>query len=519
MLEAAFFKNRHVKTKRRLDAPANDVALERVQLVDVVAGQLNEWNALGYLDHIRPRERAEPLEAKVMARRIGAGVRPAQATGVGERMLDRADAPAFLIEHLVVNDAADRQLRIFVDRIILQVFVAAVAVDEMFPIRIFFSDATAKRNRHRGGLDIEYLVVLYDLNRLGDVDVAEAGLNRLEEHSQVQLAEKILALLQVGAVAEAQRKRLEPAKVAAQFAHHSVRRQEHRAAVYPAGETAADRLGFWDALEPFANFIFQRGDVVVANRAEVGGVVVAARIEKAFVRRVGVRAAYELDGHQIMRWNHARVVRMKLIAKSLFLEPLVNSIDAMSDDERRPLDLLCQKVAQRSVERAGQLDRLAVLGDKREGAVEVADGFRRAGEHALARLGAGEIVQLGLVGIGQVNDAFDVLVHDRRLFTSNPKRQPNALGLVGVIVAFAVFVGVGVFRLRFGVNFGDLGFFLKQIDDLGVHDFLLNLVDGTVVLELLCQFLGLDLLLCRHGGDLPAEFLVGDFDAFLFGNF
>ena len=402
-------------------------------------------------------------------------------------MLDRADAPAFLIEHLVVDDAADRQFRIFVNRIILQVFVAAVAVDEIFPIRIFFADAATKRNRHRGGLDVEYLVVLDDLNRLSDVDVAEAGLNRLEEHSQVQLAEKILALLQVGAVTEAQRKRLEPAKVAAQFAHHSVRCQEHRAAVDPTGETAADRLGFRDALEPFTNFIFQRGDVVVANQAEVGGVVVAARIEKAFVRRVGVWAAYELDGHQIMRWNHARVVRMKLIAKSLFLEPLANIIDAMSDDERGPLDLLCQKIAQRSVERAGQLDRLTILGDKREGAIEVADGFWRAGEHALARLGAGEIMQLGLVGIGQVNDAFDVLVHDRRLFTSHPKRQPNARGLVGVIVAFAVFVRGVVFRLWFGVDFGDLRFFLKQINNLSIQDFLLNLVDSAVVLELLCR--------------------------------
>ena len=56
-------------------------------------------------------------------------------------MLDCADAPAFLIEHLVVDDAADRQLRIFVNWIILQAFVAAVAVDEIFPIRIFFADA------------------------------------------------------------------------------------------------------------------------------------------------------------------------------------------------------------------------------------------------------------------------------------------------------------------------------------------------------------------------------------------
>ena len=363
-----------------------------------------------------------------MARRVSTGVRPAQAAGVGQRMLDRADAPTLLVEHLVVDDAANRQLWIFLDRIILQVFVAAVAVDEMFPVRIFFADATAQRDRHRGGLNIEYFVILDNLNRLGDVDVAEAGLDRLEEHSHVQLAEKIVALLQVGAVAEAQRERLEPAKVAAQFAHHSVRRQEHRAAVDAAGETAAYGLGFRDALEPFANFIFQRGDVVVADQVEISGILVANRIKKSLVSRVGVGAADELDRDEIMRRNHARVVRMKLISETLFLEPLSNGIDAMSDDERRPLDLLGQKVAQRPVERTGQLDRLAVLGDERERAVEVADGFRRAVEHALARLPGGEVEQLGFVGVGQVNDAFDVLVHGGQLFTSNPKRQPKRGG-------------------------------------------------------------------------------------------
>ena len=83
----------------------------------------------------------------------------------------------------------------------------------------------------------------------------------------------------------------------------------------------------------------------------------------------------------------------------------------------------------------------------------------------------------------------------------------------------AVLVGMAVFLLRLGIDLRHFGFFLKQIDDLGVHDFLLNLVNGAVVLELLGQFLRLDLLLCRHGGDLPAKFLIGDLDAFLFGYF
>ena len=110
-------------------------------------------------------------------------------------MLERADAPAFLIEHLVVDDAANGQLWIFLDGIILQVFVAAVAVEEVFPVGIFFADASAESDGHRGRLDVEYLVILNNLNCLGDIDFLEAGLDWLEEHSHVQLAEKLPALL------------------------------------------------------------------------------------------------------------------------------------------------------------------------------------------------------------------------------------------------------------------------------------------------------------------------------------
>ena len=256
------------------------------------------------------------------------------------------------------------------------------------------------------------------MNRLRDVDLIEAGLDRLKEQFHVQLAEKVLALLQVGAVAKTQRERLEPAKIAVQFAHHCVRCKKNRAAVDAAGEAAANRLRFRDALEPLAHFVFQRGDVVVADRVEVGWVVVAPRVEKALVCRVGIGAADELNRHQVMCRNHACVVRMKLVAKTLFFKPLANGVDAMSDDERRTLDLLGQEIAQWPVERAGQLDRLATLGNERERAVEVTDGFRRVGKHALARLVGGEVEQLGLIGISQVNDPFDVLMHVRIIYST-----------------------------------------------------------------------------------------------------
>ena len=126
----------------------------------------------------------------------------------------------------------------------------------MFPVRIFFADAPAERDRHRSGLDVENLVVLDDLNRLCHVDVLEACVDWLEKHFHVQLTEEVLALLKVRSIAEGKCERLESAKVAAEFAHHRVGCEKHSAAVDTPGKTAADRLVFRDALNPFANLRF-----------------------------------------------------------------------------------------------------------------------------------------------------------------------------------------------------------------------------------------------------------------------
>src|SRR5436305_1918237 len=49
---------------------------------------------------------------------------------IRERVLDRIHAPALLIEHAVVHYAAYRQLAVSLDRVILEVLVAAVAIDQ-----------------------------------------------------------------------------------------------------------------------------------------------------------------------------------------------------------------------------------------------------------------------------------------------------------------------------------------------------------------------------------------------------
>ncbi len=63
-------------------------------------------------------------------------------------MFDAPDAPAVLIKHEVVQHAANREFRIFLDGIILQVLVAAVAVHEIFPFWMARADTSTKSQAH-----------------------------------------------------------------------------------------------------------------------------------------------------------------------------------------------------------------------------------------------------------------------------------------------------------------------------------------------------------------------------------
>src|ERR1700737_4989566 len=112
MLEASLGKDRHLHSGHRGDPPRNDLALELIESADIVPCQVDEWNCLGYGYHIRAGVGAEAPETVVMGRSISARVGTTQSSAVGERMLDLTDAPAFLVEHLIMNHAANGELRI-----------------------------------------------------------------------------------------------------------------------------------------------------------------------------------------------------------------------------------------------------------------------------------------------------------------------------------------------------------------------------------------------------------------------
>src|ERR1700722_15241634 len=119
-------------------------------------------------------------------------------------MLYFAHAPTFLIEHLVVHDAADSEFRIFLDGIILQVFISSVAVEEITPVRIAFADAAAQRQCHSSGLDIERFVVFDDTNRFSGVQRRGINVDGLEKQSETERFEECSTLLKIGATAKIQ---------------------------------------------------------------------------------------------------------------------------------------------------------------------------------------------------------------------------------------------------------------------------------------------------------------------------
>src|SRR4029453_17653566 len=112
-------------------------------------------------------------------------------------MFERPDAPPLLIEEGVLDDAANGHLGILLDRIVLEVLVAAVAVEQMAPVRVALADPAQQGQRRRGALDVERLVVLDDADRLERIDPVLRNLDRLEKEPQVERVEELPRLFEV----------------------------------------------------------------------------------------------------------------------------------------------------------------------------------------------------------------------------------------------------------------------------------------------------------------------------------
>src|SRR5690606_2564092 len=166
-------------------------------------------NTFGDLDDVGPGKRAERLEAESPGRAVAAHAPAAQPAAVGQRMFDSSDTPALLVEHAVVDDAADRQFGILLDGVVLEILVAPVAIDQVPPVGIPLANTATERDCHSGALDVERLVVFDGLQGVDGIERAGIRLDLLEEEREVECLEKGSRLRGIGTVSEVEREGLE----------------------------------------------------------------------------------------------------------------------------------------------------------------------------------------------------------------------------------------------------------------------------------------------------------------------
>ncbi len=158
-------------------------------------------------------------------------------------MLDRVDAPAFLVEERVLEHARDREVGVL-DRIALQVLVAAVAVEEVAQVGMPLAQRVQEEQRSRRALDVERVVVLDRADRRGEIEVGRRRDDALPLTAQAESGDRALRLRRVGAAAEIERVGEEARRVAAEILERAASEQEDRRAVDAAGEREGDaRIG------------------------------------------------------------------------------------------------------------------------------------------------------------------------------------------------------------------------------------------------------------------------------------
>src|SRR2546423_3806444 len=112
-------------------------------------------------------------------------------------MFDSANPPPFLIKHQIPHHTADRQLRIFLDGIILKILIAAIAIDQISPVGITRANSAAESETHRGALDIQWLVIFEHSERFRDINRSKISLDGLVKHGQPERLQKSTCLPQI----------------------------------------------------------------------------------------------------------------------------------------------------------------------------------------------------------------------------------------------------------------------------------------------------------------------------------
>ena len=238
---------------------------------------------------------------------------------------------------------------------------------------------------------------------------AGAGRDRFKKKREAEAIEESSGLVEVGTASEVEREGLEAARAHAELAQHVIRDQEDAAAVDAAGEADADGLLFGNPLEPAGDFVGEGGDVGAADDVEIGGQRAHGRSKEAGIDRVRIGATDELQFHDVVGGDHAGVAGMELRVEAFGLQPVVDGVDARSDDQGRAFRALGEEVAHGAVEGACHAHGLARAGEQGEGSLDVANGLGRLLEQEAAGVLDGHVVDLVGFGGGQIDYPFDIL--------------------------------------------------------------------------------------------------------------
>src|ERR1700688_3729373 len=123
VLKAPLGEDRHLQAGNRGNTARYDFPFQFIEPRHTVVRQFDKRYRLGDGDECGPQEGAETMETEVPPRSVCACVRPAKSAAVSKRMFDLSHAPSFLIQHRVIDDAANGQLRILFNGIVLQILI------------------------------------------------------------------------------------------------------------------------------------------------------------------------------------------------------------------------------------------------------------------------------------------------------------------------------------------------------------------------------------------------------------
>jgi len=116
-----------------------------------------------------------------------------------------------------------------------------------------------------------------------------------------------------------------------------------------------------------------------------------------------------------VRRNHPRVGGMELVIQPFTAEEIVNVADAVSYHQGRAILAFGDKVPEKVVDRAGHPDRLPLLRHQGERSINGADSLGLATADPIAGLLNAHVVDPVVLGSGEIDEAFNIPVLDRRM--------------------------------------------------------------------------------------------------------